>query len=414
MLSGVEKKYMSKFLSVFKFTYLNIILTKSFIFVGLIMMLGVFGLGNLERISEFFENGDEVALVVESEEIFNGIEENIDNLNSNLLLERTNESELATLFSAGEITHAYIIDQNNSEISVKLLYKKKPSSQEIDNMESLLTTMQSYGIAKSYNLSDEQVLELNKRIDIDVEPFDTQLQSEYSPQEMNLLKYVVYFSIFITFFTILSFSNQAALEIATEKTSKVIEIILTSVTANVHLWAKVVAIISAALTQLSIILISFIASHYLFNLEPLFNSLDVEWTSDVILIVIISSIFVLLGLISYIILSMIIGTMTNSLENITQDVMPLNILLFIPMYIVIMNLDSPDSQLVQVTSFIPFFSPFLMLLRLTSNYSAWELLLSIGLSILTIIILSIVAVKGYQTSLLSNEKNIIKTIKNIF
>ena len=53
----------------------------------------------------------------------------------------------------------------------------------------------------------------------------------------------------LIFFIIFNFAGQVAMEIATEKTSRVIEMIITSVSPVVHILAKIAAVIAVAFTR---------------------------------------------------------------------------------------------------------------------------------------------------------------------
>lgn len=92
--------------------------------------------------------------------------------------------------------------------------------------------------------------------------------------------------------------------------------------------------------------------------------------------------------------------------------MPINVLLFIPIYLIIFNIDEVNDSLIKLTSYIPFFSPFTMLFRMTSrDVNVYELLLSLVLAIAMIILLSYIASRSYKESLLAPEVSFSKIIK---
>lgn len=148
------------------------------------------------------------------------------------------------------------------------------------------------------------------------------------------------------------------------------------------------------------------------NKQKLLEKFDLIITNNVYYIIILSLIFILLGILTFVILSMIIGTLSTNLENINQDVMPLNILLFIPIYIIIFNLDNPESNILTISSYIPFLSPFVIIGKFNSvNFSSGTIIVPLVISIITIIILSIIASRGYKHSLLSFSNNRLSLIK---
>lgn len=291
-----------------------------------------------------------------------------------------------------------------------MIYKGAVEESEKVNIQLLLSKLQFEKRANDYGLSIKQIEKLGKSNVIITEKIKS--DTAYSSKEAELIQYIVYFSIAVMFIIILSYSNQAALEIATEKNSKVMEMILTSISPLLHLWGKILSLIAVALTQLGVVIATILICWLFDNDIISVKGMDTEVNLHIVLLILISIIYIFIGLATYIIFAMIIGAMTKNLENINQAVMPINVLLFIPIYLIIFNIDEVNDSLIKLTSYIPFFSPFTMLFRMTSrDVNVYELLLSLVLAIAMIILLSYIASRSYKESLLAPEVSFSKIIK---
>src|SRR5699024_5764597 len=148
------------------------------------------------------------------------------------------------------------------------------------------------------------------------------------------------------FFIIINYTNQVAMEIATEKTSRVIEMIITSISPVTHILAKLCGVIAVALTQISIFIIVGIISVLLFDIGDMLKGFDVEshvLTGQFIIVVILSLIF---GILAYIILVAILGSITARLEDINQSLMPMPLISIIALYMAMFGVINPDTTLI--------------------------------------------------------------------
>ena len=66
---------------------------------------------------------------------------------------------------------------------------------------------------------------------------------------------LAYGIIFLMFFIVLNYASQIAMEIASEKTSRVIEMIITSISPIQHIFAKILGVIAVAVTQIILIVL---------------------------------------------------------------------------------------------------------------------------------------------------------------
>ena len=96
----------------------------------------------------------------------------------------------------------------------------------------------------------------------------------------------------------------------------------------------------------------------------------------------------------YVLLAAILGSLVSRIEDMNQTLMPLTLLAMIAFYIAIFSIMKPDMLLTKITSFIPFLAPFELLVRSqSSDLDIWEIIVSMGLSVIVIILLLWIAVK---------------------
>nr|WP_313778267.1 ABC transporter permease [Paenibacillus larvae] len=97
--------------------------------------------------------------------------------------------------------------------------------------------------------------------------------------------------------------------------------------------------------------------------------------------------------------------MVSRTEELGQAVMPVMFLVIISFFIASFGMQNPNSTLVTVMSFIPFFSPLIMFLRIgLSDPALWEILISIGIMFASIGILAWLSAKIYRAGVLMYGK----------
>src|SRR5690606_11222086 len=94
-------------------------------------------------------------------------------------------------------------------------------------------------------------------------------------------------------------------------------------------------------------------------------------------------------------------------------VMPMTMISLVGFYIAMFSIATPESTLVTVSSYIPFVSPFTMLLRIgLTNIATWEILVSLAILLVTIYICVVISAKIYRAGVLMYGKR--PTMKELF
>src|SRR5699024_11012449 len=92
-------------------------------------------------------------------------------------------------------------------------------------------------------------------------------------------------------------------------------------------------------------------------------------------LIIVGILSLILGILSYIILAAILGSITSRIEDINQSLMPMTLISIIALYTAMFGVINPDTTIIRITSFIPLLSPFIMFLRASTPAMLFGLLI---------------------------------------
>lgn len=380
------------------------------------MIIIFVGLSNADKIYDFFDKSEDDITVISSSDkaLATAFKESYQKLDKKKKLKIVD-------FKKGEEgikdeTYKFLIDIKENEdktIEAKVYSTEYASDSVMGAVRSTLTAFQSNNIAQSLNLSQDElsrVMSEAKVTDKVIKPKDA--NDNVSEQSKALNTAIVYAGLFLIFIITINYGSQIATEIAQEKSSRVIEMIITSISPITHLMAKILGVIAVAATQMIIYTIAIVICIYAFNLGETVSELGFTFGKENIRILIYAIIFLILGLLIYISSSAIVGSLTNRIEDIGQAIMPVTMLNMIAFYIAMFSLSNPDTLLVKVASYIPFFTPQIMLLRtISTKTSDFEIMMGIVICIITIILLFFIAAKIYKGSVFSTDKSMFKNFK---
>jgi ABC-2 type transport system permease protein len=192
--------------------------------------------------------------------------------------------------------------------------------------------------------------------------------------------------------------------IVQEKTERIAEILISSMSALQLLGGKILGLAAVGLTQISVWMAmgglvvgaaSGIALASGMNLGQLLRPSIVPWFV----------VFYLLGYLIYVCVYAVGGAMANSEKEAQQATMPAMIVIMLPWFLLAPIIMSPDSKLATTLSLIPLFTPITMFVRvLVSDPPTWQVGLSIALTALTTYCLFWAAAKIFRVGILSYGK----------
>lgn len=409
---------MDKFLATFSLTYKNKVKTKSFmIFTGLVIVLMILA-SNMNKIIDLFDDGpDKVGVVSSDNEIYKVIKSQGDQLDEGATFKKVSEKQAKTQVQNEKLDKAYIIKMtDDNKLSGKILSKDTVSEQQKQKLKASLSTIQTQLVAANLNLSQGELKQLQSQSKVTSEVIaDKASNLNLSEAQKGFNTIMVYAGLMLIFFIVFNYASQVAMEIATEKTSRVIEMIITSVSPVTHILAKISGVIAVAFTQIIIFVAAGLICFFVFDISDMLKGFKIEPNELTMQISIVGIVSLIIGILSYIILAAILGSITARIEDINQALMPMTLFSMIAFYISLFSVMNPDTMLTKITSFIPLLSPFVMFVRSASpDVAVWEIVVSVILSIITIFILLWIAVRSYKNTILSFDKGFMNAMKRIF
>lgn len=215
--------------------------------------------------------------------------------------------------------------------------------------------------------------------------------------------FYTYIMIFALYMVILLYGQMVATNVATEKSSRAMELLITSAKPTSMMFGKVLASCIAGLIQLvavfgtALVFYNVNKSAWGDNriIESIFN-IPVELFAYML-------VFFVLGFLIYAFLYGAIGSTASKLEDINTSVMPITFLFIIAFFVVIFSMTSGsvDNTLMKVCSYIPFTSPMAMFTRICMSTVAWyEIAISIAILIASTIGVGCIAAKIYRVGVL--------------
>ena len=214
--------------------------------------------------------------------------------------------------------------------------------------------------------------------------------------------FYTYIMIFALYMVILLYGQMVATNVATEKSSRAMELLVTSANPTSMMFGKVLASCIAGFSQLVII---FGTAILLYNVNkdsisnPLIASIfDIPIELFVYLIV-----FFILGFLIYAFMFGAVGSTASKLEDINTAVMPITYVFIIAFMVVIFSMTSGsvDNTAMLICSYIPFTSPMAMFTRICMSTVAWyEIAISIVILVASTVGIGMLSAKIYRIGVL--------------
>ncbi|WP_371018734.1 ABC transporter permease [Pseudalkalibacillus sp. JSM 102089] len=411
---------MNKFLIVLSQTYLNRLKSKAFIITTVITLLMIFLITNLSTIIDNFDSSEADRVgVIDTGSYYTQLENQMKMMDSDIVLEKFDGSEekAEQAIEEGDLD-SYLILKENENSEPTGLYKAETVAEQVTPqvLESALQQLKSTIAAEKAGVTQEQLSEIDQPVQFQKVALEKGAKTE---DELNQARVFVYVLLFVIYFSVIFYGNMVAVEVATEKSSRVMEILISSVSPVKQMFGKILGIALLGLTQYAVI----IASGYLFMqmqeddlAESGFLSF-LNFSNLSASLIIYAIVFFILGYLLYATILAMVGSLVSRAEEVQQMIMPVQFLIIIAFFIAMFGLSTPSSTFVTISSFIPFFTPVVMFLRVGMlSIPFWEVAVSLALLIGSIVFFAIIGAKVYRGGVLmygksSSLKDIGKALK---
>ena len=408
---------MKDLITVAEFTIKEAIKRKSFI-ISMIIILAIIILGfNIPNIVNSFSNeGEEKAkvLIIDSENILGETQIKIDNTNSNydytITKEKLSEDQVKEKIENEEYDSCLVVSKVGNQIKLDYVVESLMMGETIpeDLIESFSVQYTASQIKKA-GLTQEQLQAMFTDFDVNV------IQTDENAATGNVL--VAMLLSIVLFYAIYFCAYQVSTSITTEKTSKIMETLVTSTSPRTIVLGKTIGIGIVGLIQ--VIIIAGVAIFSANTFLPA-GSLDgvFDMSSITPLFCIATLVYFLLGYFMYALLYALTGSMVGKPEDIQSANTPVALLAIIGFYLSYFSMMNPASNINLFAAVFPVSSPFCMPLRiLVGSAKITEIITSIPILIISILIIAKVSIKIYSSAILNygtkmNLKSAIKIFKS--
>lgn len=173
---------------------------------------------------------------------------------------------------------------------------------------------------------------------------------------------------FFLYMILITYASVTAQEVASEKGTKIMEVVFSSIRASHYFYARMIALLLVILTHIGIYVVGGFGAIFFFKDMPILansgilNHLGEAFSINTLL-------FVLVSLFMYVVLAAFLGSMVSRPEDSGKALSPLMLLIMVGFIGVTVLGTSGDNLILKIGSYIPFVSTFFMPFRAINGYA---------------------------------------------
>lgn len=389
---------MKDIITVMKFTIKDMVKRKSFLIsTAIILVLIILGFNVPNMIKAFTkEDTSEKILIVDSENIFEG---NLEKLN-----QQKSEYEIATSdftfeqikekMENGEISSALKIEKEQNTIKIRYIVENATRMQGVpENLVNAINDLYTNIQIGKLGLTQEQLTSITPNFEFSLEQTEEE-KANGNIFAMMLMSIVLFYAIYFC-------AYQVSSSITTEKTSKIMETLVTSTSPTTIVLGKTIGIGIVGLLQMVVIVTTALISAKAFLAPELLEAV-LDMSSVTPYLGIVTIVYFILGYFTFALLYALTGSTVSKPEDIQSANSPVAILAVIGFYLSYFTMMNPTSELNLFASLFPMSSPFCMPFRVMMGLaSITDVLISVAILIVTILVIAKIAIKIYSNAILN-------------
>lgn len=385
-------------ITVTKFTMRDLISRKSFRVSTILILILIIAGFNVPNIMDSLTGGDynDTILISDPENLYDNKLEilNQSELGYNFTFDPISYDEIKAKIDDGSINAAVMIGK--AENTVNFTYIVSNAATIMSSPTTLIDALSSL-----YTNVQIQKLDLTASQLASVTPTFTTEVKQTEDQEIGGNINVMMLMSVLLFFAVYFCAYQVSSSITIEKTSKIMETLVTSTSPRTIILGKTIGIGIVGLLQMLLFVITAIISAKLFlNPEILSHLLDLS--NFTFYLAAITIIYFILGYFAYALLYALVGSTVAKPEDIQSANMPVAIVTMIGFYLAYFTLMDPTGQLAGIAALLPISSPFCMPLRVMMGIATgWEVVISIVILLIFCAIVAKIAIKIYSNAILN-------------
>ncbi len=380
-----------------KFTMKDMLQRKSFIITTIIFLIMIVVGFNIPNFMKMLNKDSDVNKIeiIDSGNVFEGTLESLKDLDTGYEIQILNEDyeKIKEKIENEEIDSAIIVEKQDENIKIKYIVKSATMMSGVpENIISTLNTLYTNIQINKLGLTEEQLKSITPNFEFALEQTDEEASGNV--YAMMLLSIVLFYAIYFC-------AYQVSSSITTEKTSKIIETLVTSTSPKTIVLGKTLGIGIVGLLQMILLVGTALISAKMF-LEPgtLDSIIDVSKITPYLGIITI--IYFIFGYFEYALLYALTGSTVSKPEDIQSANGPVAILAVIGFYLSYFTMMNPASELNIFASILPISSPFCMPFRIMMGLAKpTDVIISIVILLITGIIIAKIAIKIYSNAILN-------------
>ena len=410
---------MQQFFTVFKYEFKKIVLSKGYLIstgIMAIILAGVFFLPQLISDLKLFnsDNNTPVALIktdyAKSDTLVQTIHAALPDYEVKLTDKSTEEAKQEVIDDK-----AKFFSEANHDLTEVTEYSKigfsEASTREVQSIDAIVKNLRQSDLLAEQNLAPSTIAKvLNPDVKINLETVNK--NGAASVIYTFVLIYALYMA--ITFY-----GSHVMNSVVTEKTSRAMEVLATSVKPNALLFGKIISTSLAGLIQIAAIIIeAFICVKISSVNNPDFpvNQIISNIPTQILVYMLI---FFLLGFLIYSFLYGAFASTVSKIDELSSAVMPVQIIIVFTFIVTMsaINSGNADTPFNVFLSYFPFTAPMMMFTRaIISNVSTLEIILSILVLIVSTYFIGWLSARIYRVGILmyGEKPNFIKLMAAIF
>ena len=382
------------------FTIREMVKRKSFIISTVVILIIIALAFNIPNIMKKFGNdgNGEKVLIIDPENLFEG--------NAEMLNEAGLGYEFQT--STEDLKPEEIKQKIENDVDACIKFSKKDNTIKMEyivesaamnygevpqTLIATFTNLYSNLQVKKLNLSQEQLSSLEPEFDVTLTETDENA-AKGNVFIMMMISIVLFYAVFFC-------AGQVSTAITTEKTSKIIETLVTSTDSKTIVLGKTLGIGIVGLIQVILMmLVAVISAKFCMDPEILSTIFDVSAITPTLFIV--TLIYFCLGYGLYSLFFALTGATVSKPEDVQSANGPVSFVAVIGFYLAYFSMMNPSSSVNKLAGIVPISSPFCMPLRIMmGTATTGEVITSILVLIVTTILVAMLAIKVYSSTILN-------------
>ena len=383
-----------------EFTIKEMIKRKSFIISTLVLLIIIATAFNIPNIMKMLGKNDfnEEILVIDSENLFEGNVEVLNQMNMGYNFEITTENlNYDQLKQKIENDKDECIKFTKNEETIKMEYIVESATMNFgtvpQELVSIFTNLYSKIQISKLNITPEELATIEPEFDVVLVETDENA-AKGNVTIMMIISLVLFYAVFFC-------AQQVSVAITTEKTSKIIETLVTSTDSKTIVLGKTLGIGIVGLVQVILMItVAVISAKFCIDPELLNTIFDVSSITPKLLIL--TLVYFCFGYALYSLFFALTGATVSKPEDVQYANGPVSFVAVIGFYLAYFSMMNPSSNLNKISGIIPISSPFSMPLRIMMGTATnSEITTSLLVLIVTTILLAVVAIRVYSTTILN-------------